>query len=103
MFYGSSGAFRCLTEGKGGHVAFVMHTAVISNTDGRNVDQWARPLRAIDFELLCKNGTRKTIEAYKSCHMLKVPARVLMTSSLFLFLIFQLNFIVFVCLFRSFA
>jgi hypothetical protein len=47
---------------------FVMHTAVISNTDGRNVDQWARPLRTIDFELLCKNGTRKTIEAYKSCH-----------------------------------
>jgi hypothetical protein len=98
MFYGSSGAFRCLTEGifnlpfeifflieifegYGGHVAFVMHTAVISNTDGRNVDQWARPLRTIDFELLCKNGTRKTVEAYKSCHMLKIPARVLMTSS----------------------
>lgn len=58
-----------------------MHTAVISNTDGRNVDQWARPLRAIDFELLCKNGTRKPIEAYKSCHLLKVPARLLMTSS----------------------
>ena len=68
MFYGSSGAF-------------VMHTAVIANTDGRNVDQWARPLRAIDFELLCKNGTRKPIEAYKSCHMLKVPARLVMTSS----------------------
>ncbi len=63
-----------------------MHTAVISNTDGRNVDQWSRPLRAIDFELLCKNGTRKTIEAYKSCHMLKIPARLLMTSSLFYFL-----------------
>ena len=62
-------------------MAFVMHTAVISNTDGRNVDQWARPLRAIDFELLCKNGTRKSIEAYKSCHMLKIPARLLMTSS----------------------
>ncbi|CAF3110577.1 unnamed protein product [Rotaria sp. Silwood2] len=59
-----------------------MHTAVISNTDGRNIDQWSRPLRAIDFELLCKNGTRKTIEAYKSCHLLRVPARVLMTSSL---------------------
>ena len=36
----------------GGDVAFVMHTAVLSNTDGRNVDQWARA-----------NGTRKTIEA----------------------------------------
>ncbi|CAF0807232.1 unnamed protein product, partial [Didymodactylos carnosus] len=81
MFYGNSGAFRCLTEGTGGHVAFVMHTAVISNTDGRNVDQWSRPLRAIDFELLCKNGTRKTIDGFKSCHMAKVPARVLMTAS----------------------
>ena len=69
--------------GTGGHVAFVMHTAVISNTDGRNVDQWARPLRAIDFELLCKNGTRKSIEAFRSCHMLKIPARLLMTSSQF--------------------
>ena len=59
-----------------------MHTAVISNTDGRNVDQWARQL--------CKNGTRKTIEAYKSCHMLKVPARVLMTSSLFFLFFFFL-------------
>jgi hypothetical protein len=39
-----------------GHGAFVMHTAVISNTDGRNVDQWAELLCAIDFELLCKNG-----------------------------------------------
>ncbi len=67
--------------GTNGQVAFVMHTAVISNTDGRNVDQWSRPLRAIDFELLCKNGTRKTIESYKSCHMLKIPARVVMTSS----------------------
>ena len=46
----------------GGDVAFVMHTAVLSNTDGRNVDQWARALRAIDLELLCKNGRRKTIE-----------------------------------------
>jgi len=58
-----------------------MHTAVISSTDGRNVDQWARPLRTIDFELLCKNGTRKTIETYQIYHMLKLPTRILMTSS----------------------
>ena len=73
-----------------------MHTAVISNTDGRNVDQWARPLRAIDFELLCKNGTRKPIEAYKSCHLLRVPARVLMTSSL-ISLIFFFYFLFLFC------
>ncbi|CAF1150289.1 unnamed protein product [Rotaria sp. Silwood1] len=89
MFYGSSGAFRCLIEARGGHVAFVMHTAVISNTAGRNIGQWARPLRANDFELLCNNGTRKTIEAYKSCHLLRVPARVLMTSSLNIFFVFS--------------
>lgn len=63
MFDGSSGAFCCLSEGTGGHVPFVMHTAVISNTDGRNVDQWSRSLRAIHLELLGNNGTRKPIEA----------------------------------------
>ena len=78
-FYGDSGAFRCINEGMG-DVAFVRHTSVVPNTDGRNVDQWARPLRQTDFELLCKDGRRTSIEKYADCHLMKVPARVIMSS-----------------------
>lgn len=77
FFYGDTGAFRCLNEG-GGDVAFVRHTSVKPNTDGLNTDQWARPLRKTDFELLCKDGRRKSIEKFRECHLAKVPARLVM-------------------------
>jgi melanoma-associated antigen p97 len=77
MYYGDTGAFRCLNEGLG-DVAFVRHTSVKPNTDGRNTDQWARPLRQTDFELLCKDGTRKSIEKYAECNLVTVPSRVIM-------------------------
>lgn len=76
-FYGDTGAFHCLNEGRG-DVAFVRHTSVKPNTDGRNTDQWARPLRQTDFELLCKDGKRKSVEKYVDCHLVKVPTRVIM-------------------------
>lgn len=78
-YYGDAGAFRCINEGHG-DVAFVRHTAVTANTDGRNVDQWARPLRQTDFELLCKDGRRKSVEKYAECHLYKVPSRMIMIS-----------------------
>ena len=61
-------------------MAFVRHTAVRANTDGRNVDQWARPLRQTDFELLCKDGRRKSIDKYAECHLYKIPSRMIMVS-----------------------
>lgn len=76
-FYGDTGAFRCLNEGMG-DVAFVRHTSVQANTDGRNTDQWARPYRQTDFELICKDGTRKSVEKYEECHLMKVPSKVIM-------------------------
>jgi melanoma-associated antigen p97 len=76
-FYGDTGAFRCLTEGLG-DVAFVRHTSVQANTDGRNTDQWARPLRQTDYELICKDGTRKSVEKYEECNLMKVPSKVIM-------------------------
>lgn len=78
MFYGDAGAFRCLDEGLG-DVAFVRHTAVAHNTDGRNTAQWARPLRQTDYELICKDGTRRSVEKYEECNLAKVPAKLIMT------------------------
>ena len=48
------------------------------NTDGLNTDQWARPLRSTDFELLCRDGRRKSIEKFKECNLGKIPARLIM-------------------------
>jgi melanoma-associated antigen p97 len=76
-FYGDTGAFRCINEGMG-DVAFMRHTSVIANTDGRNTDQWAYGLRQTDFELLCKDGRRKPVEKYEECNLMKLPSRVVM-------------------------
>lgn len=76
-FYGDTGAFRCINE-YNGDVAFVKHTSVQSNTDGRNTDQWAYGLRQTDYELLCKDGTRRSTEKYAECNLMKVPSRLVM-------------------------
>ena len=57
-FYGNTGAFRCLVEG-GGDVAFVKHTTVMENCDGKRKEIWARNQLTADYQLLCRDGTRK--------------------------------------------
>lgn len=54
-YFGHTGAFRCLVEG-GGQVAFVKHTTVIENTDGKKKDYWVRNTFRDEFELLCPDG-----------------------------------------------
>lgn len=54
-YFGHTGAFRCLVEG-GGHVAFVKHTTVMENTDGKRKEFWARNAFRDEFELLCPDG-----------------------------------------------
>ncbi|XP_005406867.1 PREDICTED: inhibitor of carbonic anhydrase-like [Chinchilla lanigera] len=70
-YYGSSGALRCLVEK--GDVAFVKHSAVLQNTNGKNPEVWAKDLKQEDFELLCLDGTKKPVTEAKSCHLATVP------------------------------
>jgi len=44
-----------LVEG-GGNVAFVKHTTVYENVDGKRKQWWARNTLSYDFELLCPDG-----------------------------------------------
>jgi len=79
LYYGSSGAFRCLAE-FGGDVAFVKHTTVRENTNGRNLADWARNRRSDDYELLCNDGTRRDIDQWRDCNMGEIPANAIVTA-----------------------
>ncbi|XP_075403978.1 inhibitor of carbonic anhydrase-like [Tenrec ecaudatus] len=76
-YYGSAGAFRCLVEK--GDVAFVKHSAVLQNTDGKNPSPWAKHLKQEDFELLCLDGTRKPVTEARNCHLAAVPSNAVVS------------------------
>lgn len=77
-YFGYTGAFRCLVEG-GGDVAFVKHTTVAENTDGKRKEWWARNTFTRDFQLLCPDGTRRGTNNYKECNLGKVAANAIVT------------------------
>uniref|UniRef100_A0A4W2F045 Transferrin-like domain-containing protein n=1 Tax=Bos indicus x Bos taurus TaxID=30522 RepID=A0A4W2F045_BOBOX len=70
-YYGYTGAFRCLVER--GDVAFVKDQTVIQNTDGNNNEAWAKNLKKENFEVLCKDGTRKPVTDAENCHLARGP------------------------------
>uniref|UniRef100_A0A8C8WH64 Lactotransferrin n=1 Tax=Panthera leo TaxID=9689 RepID=A0A8C8WH64_PANLE len=71
-YFGYAGAFRCLHEG-GGDVAFVRHTTVFETLpDKADQDK---------YELLCLNNTRKPVDAFKECHLARIPSHAVVARS----------------------
>ncbi|XP_033885384.3 serotransferrin-2 [Acipenser ruthenus] len=66
-YYDYEGAFKCLKDGKG-DVAFVKHLTVLD----------ANPN---EYELLCKDGSRKELSDYLSCSLARVPGHAVVTRS----------------------
>ncbi|XP_021568318.1 inhibitor of carbonic anhydrase-like, partial [Carlito syrichta] len=72
-YFGDAGAFRCLADGVG-DVCFTKHTAVFEHlTQKASRDQ---------YELLCPDNTRKPVDAYKDCHLARVPSHAVMARSM---------------------
>ncbi|XP_070775056.1 transferrin-a [Enoplosus armatus] len=64
-YYDYAGAFQCLADGVG-EVAFVKHLTVPDSEKA-------------NYELLCKDNTRRPIDSYKSCHLARVPAHAVVS------------------------
>ncbi|CAI9736200.1 melanotransferrin-like [Octopus vulgaris] len=75
-YYGYTGAFRCLAEDTG-EVAFVKHTTVLESTDGKGKEEWEKDLKSEDYELLCSDGSRESVQNWLTCHLAKVPAHAM--------------------------
>nr|XP_054772790.1 melanotransferrin-like [Lytechinus pictus] len=79
-YYDYAGAFRCLAE-QAGDVAFVKHTTVPDNTDGRGTEDWSTNLNSSHYELLCADNSRAPISQWLTCNLAKVPSHAVVTSS----------------------
>ncbi|CAH0552540.1 unnamed protein product [Brassicogethes aeneus] len=79
-YSGYTGAFRCLVE-SGGDVAFVKHVTVPGNTNGKVSDSWAANLKSSDYELLCPDGGRASVEDYEKCNLVEAPPHMVVTGN----------------------
>lgn len=60
-------------------MAFVRHTTVVENTDGKSREYWSRNQLSRDYELLCRDGQRAPVSEYKQCSLGKVKANAMLT------------------------
>ncbi|XP_036188445.1 serotransferrin isoform X2 [Myotis myotis] len=71
-YSGYSGAFKCLMDGAG-DVAFVKHLTVLEDLPHQaDRDQ---------YELLCRDNTRKPVDKYEECHLAAVPSHAVVARS----------------------
>ncbi|XP_029105994.1 otolith matrix protein 1 [Scleropages formosus] len=70
--FGESGALRCVAENLG-DVAFVKHTTVFENMQGKNQESWALDLELEDLKLLCPDGREAGLSDHLRCHLAAVP------------------------------
>lgn len=75
-YSGYEGAFRCLVEA--GEIAFLVHTTVQEMTS-TTFD--FSSVKKEQFELLCRDGTRRSVDEYRICNWGTVPSRAIVTSS----------------------
>ncbi|MCI4377888.1 otolith matrix protein 1 [Pangasianodon hypophthalmus] len=71
--YGEAGALRCVAENLG-DVAFVKHTTVFDNLNGKNQESWALDIEMEDLKLLCPDGGEAPPSEHARCHLAVVPA-----------------------------
>ncbi|PSN53016.1 Melanotransferrin [Blattella germanica] len=75
-YFGFEGAFRCLVEA--GEIAFLKHTTVQEMTSN-NFD--FSGVSKSDFELLCRDGSRRSVDEYQMCNWGRVPTHSVVTTS----------------------
>uniref|UniRef100_A0A7N6AHT8 Serotransferrin n=1 Tax=Anabas testudineus TaxID=64144 RepID=A0A7N6AHT8_ANATE len=79
QYYGYAGAFRCLVDGAG-DVAFIKHTTVSENSDGKsNGPAWAQAVKSGDYELICPGKGPVPITDFATCNLAQVPAHAVVT------------------------
>ncbi|XP_054585860.1 inhibitor of carbonic anhydrase-like isoform X2 [Eptesicus fuscus] len=71
-YFGYSGAFKCLQDGVG-EVGFVRHMTVAENL--------ARQADRDQYELLCRDNTRKPVDQYEECHLGSIPSHAVVARS----------------------
>ncbi|KAF5292435.1 hypothetical protein FQA39_LY13982 [Lamprigera yunnana] len=74
-YAGFEGAFRCLLEV--GEIAFLKHTTVEEQASSLEFSGVSKE----NFELLCKDGTRRPLNDYRVCNWGLVPGNAIVTTS----------------------
>ncbi|KAK9391435.1 melanotransferrin-like [Crotalus adamanteus] len=82
-YYGNLGALRCLLGDPSGRsfgdVALLEHHNLLQNIDYLNSSGWATSYTPRDFELLCPDGSRAAITAWRTCNLGCVPPSIVVT------------------------
>ncbi|NWR02548.1 TRFE2 protein, partial [Paradoxornis webbianus] len=82
-YYGNMGALRCLVGNPSGRsfgdVAFLEHSNLLQNIEDLGSSGWAQGFTALDFELLCADGTRAAVTEWAGCNLGPVPPSTVIT------------------------